>query len=135
MMYLDLDLNYSRFVPFINAVAQRVVDRGGHRFMNNDISVSLVSRIRSTQSSETSNFSEGTNIQGSVLDEQKAFTKSVKTIKVRGVNKVSNRESVLWYFENKKSCCADIGKSYTDDEDDDVMYIEYKEESSRKIIK
>ncbi|KAH3794948.1 hypothetical protein DPMN_148490 [Dreissena polymorpha] len=104
-------------------VAQRVVERTGHRLCGKDIDVQLLIPSRSTKTTVCENRK---TIKGShcAVNMNADEPTPVTTIQVRGVNKLSNRELVQWYFENKnKSGGGDIEQLSTDDEDDDVRYI------------
>ncbi|WAR21745.1 hypothetical protein MAR_015719, partial [Mya arenaria] len=61
--------------------------------------------------------------------------KPTKTIRVHGMKKIRTRESVNWYFESKKMAGGgDIETTYTDEEDDDTVYITFNEESAAKAV-
>ncbi|XP_052770986.1 protein mono-ADP-ribosyltransferase PARP14-like [Mya arenaria] len=109
-------------------VAQRVVSKGNHKVHRKEIEVTLLKPKRSTKRSvfrrQTSN-----------SDSKEVKQEPVKTIRVRGMNKISSRESVTWYFENKKRAGGgDIENRYTDEEDDDIVYIRYKEEEVANAV-
>ncbi|WAR21739.1 hypothetical protein MAR_015713, partial [Mya arenaria] len=61
--------------------------------------------------------------------------KPSKTVRVRGMNKIRTRESVNSYFESKKRAGGgDIESRYTDEEDDDTVYITFNEENAAKAV-
>jgi len=122
-------------------VAKRVVDRGNHELKRKQLDVQLFVPKRSTkqklkrQSSkpeqERTDEQEWTNEQENKPTEEKEQSQeSPRTVRIRGMKKVNSRESVDWYFENKKrSGGGEIEERHTDEEDNDVVYIRYKDSS------
>ncbi|WAR21762.1 LOW QUALITY PROTEIN: PAR10-like protein [Mya arenaria] len=110
-------------------VAQRVVNRGNHKVLRKEIEVTLFKPTRSTKVPLLRRQTGNPDSKSSVVKHSEVNQESVKTIRVRGMNKISSREMVNWYFENKKrSGGGDIENRYTDEEDDDIVYIRFKAE-------
>ncbi|XP_052261005.1 protein mono-ADP-ribosyltransferase PARP14-like isoform X1 [Dreissena polymorpha] len=117
--------------------AKRVVERDDHCIMKNKVKVELFKPSRSTKvSSEPMNEGSNTVYKSNKEDEHvEPESQPLKTVKIRGVRKVSSRDSVQWYFENKKKADGgDIESRFTDEEDDDVMYIKFKDESVAQAV-
>jgi len=122
-------------------VAKRVVERGNHKLRSKPLNVKLFIPKRSTkqkfqrQSSkpeqERTEEQERTNEQENKPTEEKEQSQeSPRVVRIRGMKKVNSRESVDWYFENKKrSGGGEIEERHTDEEDNDVVYIRYKDSS------
>ncbi|XP_052226217.1 protein mono-ADP-ribosyltransferase PARP14-like isoform X1 [Dreissena polymorpha] len=118
-------------------VAKRVVERDNHCILKNKVKVELFKPSRSTKvSSEPMNEGSNTIYKRNKEDEHvKPESQPLKTVKIRGVRKVSSRDSVQWYFENKKKADGgEIESRFTDEEDDDVMYIKFKDESVAQAV-
>ncbi|XP_052770992.1 uncharacterized protein LOC128210681 [Mya arenaria] len=100
-------------------VAERVVLRKNHYLRKRQLQVTLFRPKRSTK------------CQNLARNTQK---KPTKTIRVHGMKKIRTRESVNWYFESKKMAGGgDIETTYTDEEDDDTVYITFNEESGNTM--
>ncbi|XP_052261029.1 protein mono-ADP-ribosyltransferase PARP14-like isoform X2 [Dreissena polymorpha] len=119
-------------------VAKRVLKRGNHRIMRQDVNVELLIPSRSTKASKaTTNNNNKHHINKSQNANfyEDVESKPLKTVKVRGVKLVASRDSVQLYFENKnKAGGGEIEKISTDEHNDDVIYIEYKDESVAKAV-
>ncbi|XP_052770996.1 uncharacterized protein LOC128210685 [Mya arenaria] len=110
-------------------VAQRVVNRGNHKVLRKEIEVTLFKPTRSTKVPLLRRQTGNPDSKSSVVKHSEVNQESVKTIRIRGMNNISSREMVNWYFENKKrSGGGDIENRYTDEEDDDIVYIRFKAE-------
>ncbi|WAR21733.1 PAR14-like protein, partial [Mya arenaria] len=116
-------------------VAQRVVNRGNHKIQRKEIEVTLFKPKRSTKRSVFRRQTSNLDSRSSSVKHREVKQEPVKTIRVRGMNKISSRESVNWYFENKKKAGGgDIENRYTDEEDDDIIYIRFKEEEVANAV-
>jgi len=118
-------------------VAKRVVDRGNHKLWSKSFNVKLFIPKRSTKQKlkHQSSRPEQERIdeqENKPTEEKEQLQESPRTVRIRGMKKVNSRESVDWYFENKKrSGGGEIEEIHTDEEDDDVVYIRYKDSSGK----
>ncbi|XP_052770999.1 protein mono-ADP-ribosyltransferase PARP14-like [Mya arenaria] len=113
--------NNIAFVTFKEEkVAERVVLRQRHYLRKRRLHVTLFRPTRSTKCQKLTRYTQ---------------KKSTKTIRVRGMRKIRTREFVNLYFESKKRAGGgDIESRYTDEEDDDTVYITFNEENAAKAV-
>ncbi|WAR21753.1 hypothetical protein MAR_015727, partial [Mya arenaria] len=98
----------------------RVVLRQRHYLRKRRLHVTLFRPTRSTKCQKLTRYTQ---------------KKSTKTIRVRGMRKIRTREFVNLYFESKKRAGGgDIESRYTDEEDDDTVYITFNEENAAKAV-
>ncbi|WAR21737.1 PAR14-like protein, partial [Mya arenaria] len=116
-------------------VAKRVVNRGNHKVHKKEIEVTLFKPKRATKRLVLRRQTSNLDSKSSSVKHTEVEQEPVKTIRVRGMKKISSRESVNWYFENKKRAGGgDIENRYTDEEDDDIIYIRFKEEEVANAV-
>ncbi|XP_060593084.1 uncharacterized protein LOC132747656 [Ruditapes philippinarum] len=98
-------------------VAQRVVEKEQHSIKNEKLNVKI--HIPSKKSENPDDMAEEM--------EEEEETEPPKTIKVKGINKSTSRDTVEFYFEHsRRSGGGDIETIKSDDEDEDVLYITFK---------